>query len=261
MKKMQDEPTPADVWTPDWTKLEDDVFCPLCEYNLRGLAEPRCPECGYRFEWRDLLDPQRSRHPYLFEHHPNHNFKSFWKTIWGGLRPLKFWRSLKPNQPSRPMRLILYWCLAAGIFIIGNVANAFFGSISLIIFISIFFLAWPWLTFLTLMIFNDSMRRVRVKPVHVLRCVLYSSDIVLWLGLGLLVMVGGAASGLIGRSSASGIRLMLFGLFLLTLSLQFLRLWAAYRNYLKFDHPAATVLASQIIVVLTVFIILLKSVD
>lgn len=22
----------------------DDVRCPLCEYDLRGLAEPRCPE-------------------------------------------------------------------------------------------------------------------------------------------------------------------------------------------------------------------------
>jgi hypothetical protein len=23
-----------------------DVGCPLCEYNLRGLTSPRCPECG-----------------------------------------------------------------------------------------------------------------------------------------------------------------------------------------------------------------------
>jgi hypothetical protein len=25
---------------------ERDVACPLCEYNLRGLLTPRCPECG-----------------------------------------------------------------------------------------------------------------------------------------------------------------------------------------------------------------------
>ena len=25
---------------------DHDVECPLCKYNLRGLVEPRCPECG-----------------------------------------------------------------------------------------------------------------------------------------------------------------------------------------------------------------------
>jgi hypothetical protein len=25
----------------------------------RGLAEPRCPECGYWFEWADLRDPAK----------------------------------------------------------------------------------------------------------------------------------------------------------------------------------------------------------
>ena len=25
---------------------EQDVSCPLCGYNLRGLRSPRCPECG-----------------------------------------------------------------------------------------------------------------------------------------------------------------------------------------------------------------------
>src|SRR3954471_8593244 len=25
---------------------ERDVPCPLCQYNLRGLLSPRCPECG-----------------------------------------------------------------------------------------------------------------------------------------------------------------------------------------------------------------------
>lgn len=24
-----------------------DVSCPACRYNLRGLAKPRCPECGH----------------------------------------------------------------------------------------------------------------------------------------------------------------------------------------------------------------------
>jgi len=91
------------------------VCCPLCDYDLRGLTEPRCPECGYRFEWADLTDPDRKRHPYLFEHHPRRNVRSFVRTMLGGLRPRRFWTSLKPSQPSRPGRLIVYWLVSAAL--------------------------------------------------------------------------------------------------------------------------------------------------
>ncbi|MGD8452024.1 MAG: hypothetical protein PVJ57_09425 [Phycisphaerae bacterium] len=29
--------------------VEREVLCPRCRYCLRGLAEPRCPECGFQF--------------------------------------------------------------------------------------------------------------------------------------------------------------------------------------------------------------------
>jgi hypothetical protein len=29
-------------------------FCPRCDYNLRGLSEARCPECGERFTLEQL---------------------------------------------------------------------------------------------------------------------------------------------------------------------------------------------------------------
>jgi hypothetical protein len=78
---------------------------------LRGATEPRCPECGYRFEWRDLLDPERRRHPYLFEHHPQRNLWSFIRTFKGTLWPRTFWRTLLPAQPSNVRRLVVYWFL------------------------------------------------------------------------------------------------------------------------------------------------------
>ena len=30
--------------------FDTDVFCPHCEYNLRGQTEARCPECGREFD-------------------------------------------------------------------------------------------------------------------------------------------------------------------------------------------------------------------
>ena len=101
----------------------NDLACPLCEYSLRGLVDPRCPECGYAFEWAELLDAERQRHPYLFEHHPRHNVRSFFKTLSGGLRPGRFWRTLHPSHPANLRRLTLYWVLATTLTVVAVVAD------------------------------------------------------------------------------------------------------------------------------------------
>lgn len=97
---------------PDWDTISHDVTCPLCGYNLRGLTDPRCPECGARFDWPDVIDPQKRLHPYLFEHHPERNVRSFVQTLVGTLRPARFWSSLSSTQPLRPRRMRVYWVLA-----------------------------------------------------------------------------------------------------------------------------------------------------
>src|SRR5688572_27297452 len=107
---MPNAVAPTATTLPD---AEVAVFCPLCEYDLRGLEEPRCPECGYRFTWAELHDPALRLHPYAFEHHPERNVSSFRQTLLGGLRPWRFWRTLFPTQPSQPRRLFVYWILAA----------------------------------------------------------------------------------------------------------------------------------------------------
>jgi len=79
----------------------ETIRCPLCEYELRGLIDPLCPECGYRFEWPDLLDPSRRKHPYLFELYPKRNAWSFFKTAFHSLPVfiyrliVAYWRYLK----------------------------------------------------------------------------------------------------------------------------------------------------------------------
>lgn len=41
------------------------VLCPVCGYNLSGLREARCPECGGSFTLDELAagQPQRDEHP------------------------------------------------------------------------------------------------------------------------------------------------------------------------------------------------------
>ena len=98
-----------------WDTSAQDIPCPLCGYNLRGLTEPRCPECGYRFAWPDLLDPARLPHPYLFEHHPRRNVRSFLRTYGLALLPRRFWRSVQPIHAVRVRRLMTYWFVTASL--------------------------------------------------------------------------------------------------------------------------------------------------
>lgn len=69
----------AMIWAPAWlactalvwreTRLErigrlrrlgaDAIPCPACGYNLTGLREARCPECGSQFTLEQLLASQR----------------------------------------------------------------------------------------------------------------------------------------------------------------------------------------------------------
>jgi rubredoxin len=320
--------------SPDWEEIEEEIRCPLCEYQLRGLIEPRCPECGYRFDWPDLLDPTRRLHPYLFEHHPERNGESFRRTLLGGFRPRRFWTSLHPVQPSCLRRLVLYWCLAAvpivavplvitillvaavarhnavrrpaiaadprrfiaeeyldsGIAELGSV-QAFLDdvfptgimdimsgmmeewvTVAQLVLPYVVVLTWPWLTFLSLMIFAIPMQQAKVNRTHVLRSVLYSFDVVLWIGLGQLLMIflsrlassawpivqlyiGPWAAVPLAVGPWAGVSLIVGpGVFVIFSALLLVfgsfRLWTAYRHYLRFRHPFATVLASQIIVFL-----------
>ena len=114
---------------PNWDSLTEQITCPMCAYNLRGLVEPRCPECGYRFTWPDMLDPRRRLHPYLFEHHPEKSLRSFLRTAIAGWLPRRFWTSLHPFQPSKPGRLIRYWVYAVSVYVLAVVASVLANAI------------------------------------------------------------------------------------------------------------------------------------
>jgi hypothetical protein len=334
-------PAPADL-VPDWSTLGRELTCPLCDYNLRGLSEPRCPECGFKFQWRELLDT--SKHPYLFEHHRHRRAWSFFRTLSGGLLPRRFWRKLRPSHEINRRRLIQYWMLAVGlliflpillfatvtwrsvwaiqaqrqaqvVFLQANANNPFvkqaiaragsiqafvdnlypaafsrrffaevwslfwnggnygvprnwalspfgfmwlgrFHGIGFVVPTLVTLLLWPWVTFLTLMIFLVSMHKAHVRPLHVLRCAIYSSDAA-WLAVFLIPFLGEEmpVPSRIHLELAIGhgrmMQLMVAVLFALLVSY---RLAAAYRLYLRFPHAISVAITSQFIVLLIVLI-------
>jgi hypothetical protein len=282
-------PTAPNLATPNFAApLDTPLPCPLCEYDLRGLTEPRCPECGYRYTPGELNDPARRFHPYLFEHHKNRNAWSFARTLVGGLRPAKFCSTLHPTQPSRPLRLLLYYCTCAAPLAALSAIHIFLlvqGAYATVLnwrmwsfrgvaadparlarwvarfdvdgggygLFALFTLAWPWLTLISLLVFQVSLRRARLRWTHVLRCVLYAGDVCVWIvpPLGFLgITAWYAGGGPLPRDYFWNLSALLPWAILAWLTS---RLYTAYRLYLRFYHALATVLASQAIVTLVYY--------
>jgi hypothetical protein len=88
--------------------------------------------------------------------------------------------------------------------------------------------------------------------------VLYASDVSLWLGLACLAAVG-AYAALESMSPPRHMWLVPIGVVLvLACEIAFMyRLIVAFRSYLRFDRPAATVLTAQFILWLTLACVVL----
>ena len=306
-----------------------EVACPLCEYDLRGLAEPRCPECGYRFTWEEIRDPTRRLHPYLFEHHPERNAWSFIRTLLGGLRPRRFWQRLAPQQPANPRRLALYWvlvlasglpalltvCLTVAVQMDAHhrrsrvlIAKSFlapgkeeelarwegelfraFGTRTIhqyfqrhlplfpsgwfvwrvvdhtyprFVLTSLVLVAlWPGVTVIGMrLMLWVSVRRARVRPIHLARCAVHAADVGAWyfLGVGIVAALL-AAEGLAGgysaylpRPGSNGFRLLIASnvALLLTFLVACYRLIVASRTYLRLPHAGVVVVLTQLVIVL-----------
>jgi hypothetical protein len=103
---------------PDWANRAEDLLCPLCGYNLRGLSESRCPECGFKFTWQELIEAEKTSHVYLFEYGKGRNIRTFWKTYWRTCQPRRFWRDVNPARDVRWLRLIIYWILSSSLIVL-----------------------------------------------------------------------------------------------------------------------------------------------
>lgn len=281
----------------DTPEARDALSCPLCGYSLRGLApveHPQCPECGYRFEWVELLGARQYTHPYLFEHNPRRNVRSFVGTLGAGMRPRRFWASLNAGHAVRPGRLLAYWVGVALLVLLtgfagsfaanavtqyrqamlnlvimpgtarpafldwgflGEIARTTFDDHRLETFLVPAALAWPWLTVAALLLFQSSMRRAKVLPGHVMRCAVYGGDVFVWTGVLFLLLGVLRWLDVLSRSRMWDSMLEVrqtAACFLVLPALMTYRVGVAYRRYLRFDRPWATVVASQVLVLLLV---------
>ncbi len=265
---------PPAVAAPDWQTVTDDVECVRCGYNLRGLAQPRCPECGLEFEWADLFDPARRRHPYLFEHQARHGrFESYVRTAFGSLRPSRFWRTITLQQPCHGRRLWFYWLSFVGFYVLDSggvsalvlalldmaapVANRL-GGIRPLIVIASLPLVIQLSTIGALLVFQQSLSRWRIRSYHVTRIGVYSA-VGLYVGAGVILLFQLAflvndRLFVVPRSSDiwSVVSFVYFGFFVLTILHWWVSLWYAYRRYLKIRRAVAMLVASQIIAALVV---------
>ncbi len=118
----------------------------------------------------------------------------------------------------------------------------------------------PWLTLATLMIFQMSLRRKGIGNAHLLRCVLYSADALLWANL--LVLLMSLAAFVVWLMTKEADPNNIFGryapyrtfvyFYLPIWVIVCYRLYVACSRYLQLDHALATIIASQVIVALAV---------
>jgi hypothetical protein len=269
--------TPKHVIEPPTSEpLDDskpDLHCPLCDYNLRGLTEPRCPECGHAFDWDELRFRRDCVHPYLFEHHPERPVGAFLRTlVVGGLRPMKFWRTLRPIHDTRRRRIIAYAVctalLAVSVTLVTCVVTAVWlsdlfeshlvdtGSALEALWMCVralappravlCLLAWPWATLAVFSIFFVSLHRAKVRYDHVLRCAVYSADAVVWVAPFLvLVLLAPRPRRYVGFDWED---LAVTAVVTVGLLWMALRLVVASKRYLNFRQSVIIALLTQVIV-------------
>lgn len=95
------------------------LTCSTCGYRLCGLTTERCPECGKSFSWDEVLTEHHRRQDGLFEYRWRETpFRSFFGTIRRVCRPAKFWSNLDPHAPPQPKPLLAMATVALVLYVI-----------------------------------------------------------------------------------------------------------------------------------------------
>jgi hypothetical protein len=270
---------------PEWSTIVGrEISCPLCGYNLRGLVEPRCPECGFAFDWDAVIHPAQV-HAYLFEY--RRGVIAFARTLLATHSPERFWTALNPTLQPRAQRLASYWVLATSLMLVvpASMVLWYFQAVtpsvgrwdrdqlldgvnsmiatqrpvraSLLFGLAVI-AVWPLLSAVLLqLLFRISLRRGRIRAGHVWRCALYSGDSALWVAC-VAAFLDGSEPQRVGLFIA-GKWVTMICVAIVLASFTAARLGIACDRYLRLDHPRAVVLATQVILLLVILLVALQA--
>lgn len=276
----------------DWADAVpiEELTCAQCGYHLYGLSETRCPECGTDFEWSEALARYyRTRMPYFeyrLRERPVRSFCGTWRLA---LQPMRFWHKINIHDPPQPIGLLLMVslcvvffaafsvlgpalvssCLSVHYWLHGSASGrVLFTTAQLVTFVMQDFVSalrahatwtatlvygtWLLMSFASLLIFQQSMRRCKVRTAQVVRVWAYAVPMVapLLLLLGFievsieeLIRVGWNPSWINQNHLMMGGLLVLGGHVLWSLR-------CAYGRYLGMPHAWGIAISSQIVAIL-----------
>jgi hypothetical protein len=180
---------------------DDCLRCPECDYDLFGLKELRCPECGTPFDPAELSRREARRHPYLFEDHLGDWPARFIKTYCRTHRRAKFWLSVIRGRRILVPRTIVFLVLSEVICALGPILllvaiglfkgwqvsqttpthgpiaakfRLYLPSVIDIAPLTFFPLLWPILSFAIMAGFRASLKRFRISWRELLQCIAYN---------------------------------------------------------------------------------------
>ena len=180
-----------------------ELFSPRCGYNLRGLPQPRCPECGLDFDWAALAAAERLRREnplfeYQWRYRPVHAFvTTVARTLW----PPWLWRGVRLEVAPAIGPLLVFGLLVALLaesmgLVEDYVVTWYLNRLTPVLEIGRFSadlalqVAIGVAVWLSLQLFWQTRRRGRVRQVHFVRVVVLAwVALVVW-RRGLLLVLG-----------------------------------------------------------------------
>lgn len=98
---------PSLVESPSCPRCGYDLSGARGAWRERCPLDGVCPECGLGYEWRDVFRPERLTPRWSFEHARAGPMRSWLATAARTLRPARFWTRMRVESPVRTGRLVV----------------------------------------------------------------------------------------------------------------------------------------------------------